>query len=312
VSTLLVTSTGGHLSELVRLAPRLPVEDPITWVTFDTTQARLLLRGEQVEYVHHTHSRDWAGVVRNLPRARALLNGDVHCVISNGAAIALSVIPLARARRIACHYIECSARTLGPSATGRALTLVPGVRLYAQHAAWAAGRWEYGGSVYDLYEAGPRVEPSRPLRVAITVGTQPFPFTRLIGRLAGVLPEGAEIVVCQSGTVPVSELGGLPGRSSVSGDELSRAFRRADVVISHAGVGSSFDALDAGRCPLLVPRRGDRGEHVDNHQVQIAEELDRRGLAMYRDAGAVTTEDILEAASRTVQLTRYPPEFRLD
>jgi UDP-N-acetylglucosamine transferase subunit ALG13 len=311
VSTLLVTSTGGHLAELVRLAPRLPLDGPVTWVTFDTTQARLLLRGERVECLRYTKSRDVAGVVSNLPVARRLLSGDVRRVISNGAAIALSVIPQARARGIACHYIECSARTLGPSATGRLLSLVPGVRLYAQHQTWAGDRWGYGGSVYDLYEAGPTRAPDRPLRVAITVGTQPFPFTRLVSRLAQVLPEDSEIVACQTGTVPTSELGGLPGRPQVPGDELLRAFRRADVVISHSGVGSTFDALDAGRCPVLIPRRREFGEHIDNHQVEIAEELERRGLAVARDAAALTTEDILEAASRSVRLTEYPPDFQL-
>jgi UDP-N-acetylglucosamine transferase subunit ALG13 len=51
----------------------------------------------------------------------------------------------------------------------------------------------------------------------------------------------------------------------------------ADYMITHAGAGSVMMALRYGKFPLVVPRRGDAGEHIDNHQDQLATELSRMG-----------------------------------
>jgi hypothetical protein len=40
---LLVASTGGHLAQLVRLAPGLGASPSSLWVTFDSVQSRSLL-----------------------------------------------------------------------------------------------------------------------------------------------------------------------------------------------------------------------------------------------------------------------------
>ena len=55
--TLLVAATGGHLSQLVRLEPRLGLDEEPTWVTFDTEQTRELLEGRRVVHAHHHASR---------------------------------------------------------------------------------------------------------------------------------------------------------------------------------------------------------------------------------------------------------------
>ena len=70
--------------------------------------------------------------------------------------MALPFFALARARRLDCHYIESAARSEGPSATGRAISRIPGVRLYAQYSNWASGGWHYRGSVFDSFEPGTR------------------------------------------------------------------------------------------------------------------------------------------------------------
>lgn len=68
----------------------------------------------------------------------------------------------------------------------------------------------------------------------------------------------------------------------------------ASAVICHAGVGCIVTALSLGRRPVVIPRRAARGEHVDDHQFQIAEEMDSAGMiAMYRDG-----ESIHEALAR--------------
>lgn len=62
--------------------------------------------------------------------------------------------------------------------------------------------------------------------------------------------------------------------------EMLQATKEADLVITHAGVGSALLCLNAGRIPLLMPREGKRGEHVDDHQIEFAEVMVRRSKAI--------------------------------
>jgi UDP-N-acetylglucosamine--N-acetylmuramyl-(pentapeptide) pyrophosphoryl-undecaprenol N-acetylglucosamine transferase len=310
--TLLVASTGGHLSELVKLVPRFGLDEKPTWVTFKTDQSDVVLARESTIFATHAGPRDYLGVVRNTRVAGRLLDrGDVDRVVSTGAGIALAFLPLARARGIEAHYIESASRPDGPSLTGRLLSHVPGVRLYTQSPELAGGRWMFAGSVFDGYEPGPGApEHSGSMRVALTVGSIRFPFTRLVDRLLAILPDDAEVVLWQVGSTP-SPNGRMPIRATLEPWHLMSAYARADVVICHAGVGSTIEALDSGLLPIVVPRRASFKEHVDDHQVPLATDLARRGLAIYREADELTRDDLLEAARSSVVTTPRAPAFTL-
>jgi len=62
--------------------------------------------------------------------------------------------------------------------------------------------------------------------------------------------------------------------------EMLQAIKKADLVITHAGVGSFLLCLNVGRIPLVVPREGKRGEHVDDHQIEFAKVMAGRGKAI--------------------------------
>ncbi|HKP91089.1 MAG TPA: glycosyltransferase [Thermoleophilaceae bacterium] len=311
LGTLLVASTGGHLSELVKLVPRFGLDERPTWVTFKNDQSDVVLAGESTIYVRNTGPRDYFSVALNASQARRVLDRGVDRVISTGAGIALSFLPLARARGIEAHYIESAARPDGPSLTGRLLTRVPGVRLYTQSPELADHRWTFAGSVFDGYAPGPAT-PRRPgpLRVALTVGSVRFPFTRLVDRLLSILPEDAEVVLWQVGSTP-SPNGRIPVRASLEPWHLMSAYASADVVICHAGVGSAIEALDSGHRPIVVPRRARFREHVDDHQVPLAIDVARRDLAIYREADELTFDDLLEAAGSSIVTVPRAPAFPL-
>ena len=82
-------------------------------------------------------------------------------------------------------------------------------------------------------------------------------------------------------------------------------------MISHAGTGSALAALNAGRYPILATRDSARGEQIDDHQHELAAELASRGLAMHRDAQAITVDDMLETLGISVRRTPSPPPFEL-
>jgi UDP-N-acetylglucosamine transferase subunit ALG13 len=93
--------------------------------------------------------------------------------------------------------------------------------------------------------------------------------------------------------------------------EMRAAMREADVVVSHAGVGSALAAMQAGRRAVYVPRRRQHGEHIDDHQVAMAHELDARGLVLAREAGEVTMDDLSAGTEWEIRAgTRVEP-FRL-
>jgi UDP-N-acetylglucosamine--N-acetylmuramyl-(pentapeptide) pyrophosphoryl-undecaprenol N-acetylglucosamine transferase len=312
VTTLLCASTGGHLKQLHRLHRRLAgIDGPFRWATFDTPQSRSLLEGEQVDFVHFVGGRDPGNVLRNLPLVhRILREHEVDTIVSTGSAMALPFFALGRARGLTCHYIESAARSDGPSKTARMVSRIPGVNLYTQYPAWADHKWQYRGAVFDSFvPAEEPVEAPRELRkVVVSLGTfKDYGFERLVRRLLEILPPEAD-VLWQTGDTDVSGLG-ITGHHAIPERELTQAIREADVLVAHAGVGTALAALEVGKCPVLVPRRLAHGEHVDDHQIQIARELGERGLALAVDADELTPDHLLEAATTGVTTLPTDPPF---
>jgi UDP-N-acetylglucosamine transferase subunit ALG13 len=75
---------------------------------------------------------------------------------------------------------------------------------------------------------------------------------------------------------------------------------RADVVISHSGVGSAIRVLELGKTPILVPREARFDEHVDDHQGQICEHLGRRGLCQHARVEDLAMHHVERAFGRVV------------
>jgi UDP-N-acetylglucosamine transferase subunit ALG13 len=133
--------------------------------------------------------------------------------------------------------------------------------------------------------------------IFVTVGSCEYPFDRLLDAV-GELP-GDERVVVQSGS---SELA-LPRAECfdfVPFEALVEYVRSARLVVTHAGIGSILTALGTGKRPVVVPRRRQYGEAVDDHQVGSARRLAEVGLVTYVDdpasLGAFLADGVPEAA----------------
>ncbi|GAA3171977.1 glycosyltransferase [Blastococcus jejuensis] len=315
--TLFVASTGGHLDELIRLRPRLqPVAGQTHWATADTEQSRELLAGESVSWMPVVPPKDWVGALASLSQARRVVrHSGVDRVVSTGAALALPFFVAGRLRGAECHYIESAARSVGPSLTGRLASRVPGVQLHTQYPAWADNRWRFAGSVFDGYrpDVPTAALPSEGLRrVVVTLGTQAgFSFRRsleaLLRELPAICAPDVEIL-WQTGGTDTTGLG-IDATPSVSPAVLKAAIEAADLVVGHAGVGSALCTMDAGRTPLLMPRQAAYGEHTDDHQMLIAGELARRGLAVQSTPDELTAEMLLGASAGRVARTVAGPMY---
>jgi UDP-N-acetylglucosamine transferase subunit ALG13 len=86
----------------------------------------------------------------------------------------------------------------------------------------------------------------------------------------------------------------------VTPSRLATLSHSADVVVAHSGVGSVLQQFALGNSPVLAVRRADRGEHVDNHQVELAATVAERGLATVLDLDRPSRSALEAAARRTV------------
>jgi UDP-N-acetylglucosamine transferase subunit ALG13 len=68
-------------------------------------------------------------------------------------------------------------------------------------------------------------------------------------------------------------------------DDLVKTMHDARSVVCHAGVGTIVTAIRAGHTPVVIPRQPGLGEHVDNHQMDIAERYAERGLVRCMTSG---------------------------
>lgn len=310
VQTLLIAGGGGHLEELWLLRPRLTgVPEEVTWVTPDTPQSRSLLAGERIEPIPKSDPRDVGATLATARRAHQVLRArSWGALVSTGSLPAVPFLTLARARGIPCHFIESAARVDDPSLTARILERVPGVHLYSQHCSWQRHRWVFRGSVFDGFRALQGADlPIR--RVVVTAGSSRASFRRMVDAVRRVLPRDAE-VLWQTGATDVSDLG-IEARPVLPAAELAEAMTRADIVVAHAGVGSALMALRAGKCPLLLPRSRAFGEHVDDHQHQVANALGATGLAVAVEPDALDAGHLVRAARTAVAAPGQPVPFVL-
>lgn len=298
---LLVASTGGHLEQLWRLSRGSQIDPDSEWVTFDSPQAVGLLSSVVRHFIPEITQRDLSNALRSTPAFHRLLSrGSFDGVVSTGAAIAAPAFAAARSLGISTLYIESVSRVDGPSMTGRLVNRTRLARtVWTQHEHWARGRWSYHGSVLDRFESCPAEPAAAVPSLFVTLGTiTKYPFPRPVAALA---PLAADSTVWQLGVTPPPQ--GLRGdvHGFFSSERFDESARTADVVITHAGVGSVLRLLEMGVYPILVVRRAEHGEHIDDHQAQIARLLAERDLALVREADAVTADDIRAASVRRVR-----------
>lgn len=114
-------------------------------------------------------------------------------------------------------------------------------------------------------------------RVVVTVGTDHHPFTRLVGWADSWAASHPEVtVLVQRGVTPATVH--AESVEMVPYDALVAAMAGADAVVAQGGPAAIMDARSVGHRPIVVPRRGTLGEHVDDHQVTFTAWMAERGL----------------------------------
>ncbi|MDR7160112.1 glycosyltransferase [Arthrobacter sp. BE255] len=296
---LIVASTGGHLTQAVKWFKRLGFAPDSMFVTFDSAQSRSLLRDLPHYYVPYVAPRDYRSLLLATFKMLSRESGrDYEAIVSTGAGLALACLPISWVKRKKFYYIESVSRFQGPSLTGRIIERIPGVRRFTQHAGYASPKWRLAESLLTSYRAESKESTApedRPLRIFVSLGTiKPYRFDRIIDGLRPAISP-MDQVVWQVGDTTRDD---LPGEvfSHVDAEDFADHSSNADVVVTHAGVGTLMALLDAGKKPLVMARRAEHDEHVDDHQLQVTEKLDSLGLiSSFSDT--VSRDTLLELAN---------------
>ncbi len=115
--------------------------------------------------------------------------------------------------------------------------------------------------------------------ILVLLGTQNNDFHRLLDEVERNIKIGniKEEVIVQAGfTKYYSE--DMKIFEMTSRTNLERMVEEANLIITHAGVGSIEMGLEKGKKVIAVPRKKIFGEHVNNHQKDIEEELSKKGF----------------------------------
>lgn len=119
-----------------------------------------------------------------------------------------------------------------------------------------------------------------------TCGSSHFPFQRMMASLAELPPD--ELHLQHGPAEPPICAASYP---FLSLDEIVEQIGLADVVVTHAGVGSILCALRSGHTPIVFPRLKRYSEAVDDHQAELADALAERGTVLV----ARTPDELLGA-----------------
>jgi UDP-N-acetylglucosamine transferase subunit ALG13 len=124
--------------------------------------------------------------------------------------------------------------------------------------------------------------------IFVTVGTHEQQFNRLVKAMDDLVANGTI-------TEPVFEQTGystyIPEHCEhsqfVPAQRMQELMSEASVVITHGGPSSFVEAMSAGRALVVVPRRAEFGEHVNDHQADFVRIVAERigGIVPVFDVG---------------------------
>lgn len=130
--------------------------------------------------------------------------------------------------------------------------------------------------------------------IFVTVGTHEQPFNRLIEYIDKLKENGTivEDVVIQTGYCTYKPRF-CEWQKLYPYGEMQKKVKEARVVITHGGPSSFVMPLQIGKTPIVVPRKKEYGEHVNDHQVVFNKAVAER-------MGTIIVVDELENLGYTI------------
>lgn len=132
--------------------------------------------------------------------------------------------------------------------------------------------------------------------IFVAVGTQKFPMNRLLRQIDELIASGKihEEVFAQSGCSDYQP-SHFSCRDFLSKEEFDETVAKCDILVTHSGVGTIISGVTRRKKVVVFPRLAKFGEHVDDHQLQIAQSFSEQNLVLLCGEGDCLAEKIEEA-----------------
>ncbi|HLZ75553.1 beta-1,4-glucuronosyltransferase WelK [Phenylobacterium sp.] len=297
----MAASGGGHLRQLLDLRSLWSAHDYF-FVTEDTALGQSLREEHPTYFVPHFAlgqaklgaplKMAWRAFISFFKSAALILRKRPQLVITTGAGAVFFTVLWARILGAHVVVVESFARFDHPSVFGR-MTKPLAQDFVVQSAALAAHYPE--AQFFDPFRIlDTKVGAKQPLMFA-TVGAV-LPFDRLVNIVAEAHAGGAisDRILVQTGVGGVRPPG-LEVVETLPFEEVKALLRDASIVVCHGGTGSLITALREGCHVIAVPRLFRLGEVYDDHQLEISEAFEKRGLVQV----ANTAEELAAAVRAT-------------
>jgi len=137
--------------------------------------------------------------------------------------------------------------------------------------------------------------------ILVCVGASEYGFDRLLKYVDELCESGVIVgqeVVAQAGSAKYKPKH-YRSFELIGRVEFQNYVEEADVIITHAGTGSVIPPLKLGKKVIVFPRRAQYGEHIDDHQMELAEVFTSAGYTLC----AENKEELQKALSKAQSFT---------
>ena len=126
--------------------------------------------------------------------------------------------------------------------------------------------------------------------IFVSLGTQDKPFNRIIDYVISLKENLKELqsekIIIQLGQTTllksdnerIKNLENIIIYDMLKPEKMKNIIKDSDIIITHAGVGTIMECLEMGKEIIVVPRKVENLEHVNNHQEEIAFEMEKKGF----------------------------------
>lgn len=140
------------------------------------------------------------------------------------------------------------------------------------------------------------------MKIFLTVGTHPQKFDRLIKAMDEITKKKKNLVVFGQIGSSLYKPKFFGFKELIAEPEYSKKFQESDLIVSHGGAGAIIHAMDARKKLIIVPRLKKFNEHTNDHQLELAELLEKHKKA-------IAVVELLEMEQALKKIQKFSPDF---
>lgn len=262
-----IASGGGHLEELSDLIEHFSKYDH-----YIVTEQEIHKWKKNIHIILHI-KRSIIRLIKNIFQSLIIfIKMRPEVIITTGSIECLPTVFFAKSLKIPIIYIESYCRIHELSKTGKVMKYL---------ASYFFCQWKnlekygsnirYCGPIFNLsFKPSP---VNKITSIFIITGTAAFQFNRVLEIINNLIKNHhPEIkVVAQIGHISKFKSEKIKTIPIFPKDTLEKLICDADVIISHAGIGTIINVLKKNKPLIVVPRQQRYNEAIDDHQLEIAQ-----------------------------------------